>query len=148
MADIDLHVHGAIDHLGLQEPRDKNGDIGNGIDRFFRHVVMKRSRRGGPDNTRVWDMASPLWWVEAGASNDDERAARSLPPPILSVHGTHDSLVSVEDARRFSRALGELRESRGKLRVPDVFVEVPHAIHAFNMVHWPALHWPTLRSFS
>lgn len=61
------------------------------------------------------------------------------PPPFFIVHGTYDSLIPIEDARRFYQQLCELRARQRdtKTCVDDVLVEIPEAVHGFNMVHSP-----------
>jgi dipeptidyl aminopeptidase/acylaminoacyl peptidase len=54
-------------------------------------------------------------------------------PPFFVVHGTHDTLVPVEEARRFSRALREVEGG------PVVYAEIPGAQHAFEI-------FPSLRT--
>merc|ERR1712192_5523 len=88
----------------------------------------------GEDNIKVWNDASPVWW----AHNICDLANTVAPPPFLMVHGTRDTLVPVEDARVFATALKEMRRNRGQaVRIPDVYVEVPDALHAFNFTHSP-----------
>ncbi len=62
-----------------------------------------------------FDGASPMKQIHAGA------------PPFLVVQGTHDLLVPPEQARRFTQAL------RGASQAPVVHVELPGAIHAFDV---------------
>ena len=46
------------------------------------------------ENRALWETASPLHHVSAQA------------PPMFVIHGTHDSLAWVEEARAFVSALG------------------------------------------
>jgi acetyl esterase/lipase len=69
----------------------------------------------------AFDRASPMSRVRADA------------PPFLIVHGDCDSLVPVEEARRFARMLRAVSES------PVVYAEIPGAQHAFEI-------FPSLRS--
>ena len=50
-------------------------------------------------------------------------------PPFLVVQGTHDTLVFVEEAREFVRALRE------KSRAPVHYLEMKGAQHAFELFH-------------
>ena len=50
-------------------------------------------------------------------------------PPFLVVQGTHDTLVFVEEAREFVRALRE------KSRAPVHYLEMKGAQHAFEIFH-------------
>ena len=73
---------------------------------------------GPPDQHReLWENASPLSRVHIDS------------PPFLVVHGTHDSLAFVEDAREFVAALRE------KSRNPVFYVEYEGAQHAFEIFH-------------
>jgi acetyl esterase/lipase len=47
-------------------------------------------------------------------------------PPTLLLHGTHDRIIPVEDARELYRALSE----QG---VPVVYLELPQVSHAFDL---------------
>merc|ERR1711957_354995 len=103
---------------------------------LLRHVVLKRSSKGSAENIQAWNEITPVWWVRnAGEHPDSVRR----PPPILIVHGTHDTLVPIEDARTYSKAVKQMRERRGDNEgcVPDVYVEIPGAIHGFNFAHSP-----------
>ncbi len=50
-------------------------------------------------------------------------------PPFFVVHGTHDSLAPIAEAREFVRILRE------RSRAPVVFAELPSAQHAFEVFH-------------
>lgn len=126
----DLRVDGVIDLYG---PHDITKI--NEFRWLFRHVVLKRSSKGSDENMQAWRDAAPLWWArDAWRGNQD----LAPPPPFMIVHGTHDALVPVEDARAFVAALREMRQKRADApRVPDVYVEVPGALHGFNFAHSP-----------
>jgi acetyl esterase/lipase len=49
------------------------------------------------------------------------------PPPAFLAHGDNDTIVLVDDARRFARALGEASSS------PVVYAELPGAQHGFDL---------------
>ena len=61
--------------------------------------------------------ASPIAKVHAGA------------PPFFVIHGTHDALAYVEEARHFVEAL------RGVSANPVLYAELPGAQHAFDTFH-------------
>jgi acetyl esterase/lipase len=84
------------------------------IDSFFARPVMKKSFAEDPEAFR---RASPMHRVHAGA------------PPFFIIHGTHDSLASVEEARAFARLLGETSKA------PVAYAEIPGAQHAFEVFH-------------
>jgi len=69
------------------------------------------------ENPELWDAACPITRVSADA------------PPFLVVQGTHDTLVFVEEAREFVRALRE------KSRAPVHYLEMKGAQHAFEIFH-------------
>jgi dipeptidyl aminopeptidase/acylaminoacyl peptidase len=79
---------------------------------------MKRRRDAEREH---FDRASPIARVSPSA------------PPFLVVHGAHDTLVPVAEARRFVEAL------RRTSREPVVYAEIPGAQHAFEI-------FPSLRS--
>ena len=81
---------------------------------FLQKYVMKCS----PETERErWKKASPTALVRVDA------------PPFFVIHGSHDSLALVEDARRFVSAL------RAVSRNPVVYAEIPGAQHAFDVFH-------------
>ncbi len=69
------------------------------------------------DNPELWDLASPVAQIHPDA------------PPFMVVHGTHDSLAAVAEGRVFSE---KLRETS---RAPVVYLEMPGAEHAWEVVH-------------
>jgi acetyl esterase/lipase len=90
--------HGHWPHRGLQEL----------LERF----VLKARLR---DHPALFEAASPIAHVGARA------------PAFLVVHGDADSMIPVEEARRFVAAL------RGVSARPCVYIEVPGAQHAFDV---------------
>jgi acetyl esterase/lipase len=93
--------------------------MGAGLVSFLERLVLKKKLSEHP---RAFEQASPLHQLSAAA------------PPFLVVHGTHDSLLSVTDARKFA---ARLRETS---RAPVGFVELPGAQHAFELFHSPRTH--------
>ena len=69
------------------------------------------------DNPALWDLASPVAQVHPDA------------PPFMVLHGTHDSLAAVNEGRVFCQKLREVS------RNPVVYVEMPGAEHAWELVH-------------
>ncbi len=63
----------------------------------------------------VYEKASPLSRLRPDA------------PPFLVLHGTHDTLVPIEEARHFCDAF------RRVVRAPLVYAELPGAQHAFEI---------------
>jgi acetyl esterase/lipase len=76
-------------------------------------LVFKARRRNAVERFRD---ASPRFRVRPDA------------PPFLIVHGDRDSLVAVEDARRFA---GELRATS---RNPVLYAEMKGGQHAFDLI--------------
>jgi len=68
------------------------------------------------DDPLPFDQASPLRRVSAAA------------PPFFVVHGTHDTLVPVAEARRFVEALRAVSPS------PVLYAELPYTQHAFDVL--------------
>ncbi len=50
-------------------------------------------------------------------------------PPFFVIHGTHDSLASVDEARHFADLL------RRSSKEPVAYAEIPGAQHAFEIFH-------------
>jgi acetyl esterase/lipase len=78
----------------------------------------------------VWDKASPLALVRSDA------------PPMWIVHGRHDTLLHVEDAAQFAKALrgagGEARytELSGGQHAYDICNSALTAGHVRALRHW------------
>jgi len=115
--DVDTSVAGCVPLYGVYDFLDRNGFGGNqSLVPFLKNVVMKCS----PVKERErWEQASPLDRIHAGA------------PPFFVIHGTHDALVPVEEARHFVQRLREVS------RNPVVYAELPGAQHAFEIFHSP-----------
>lgn len=88
----------------------------NTIDGAISRAVLKVPREDNPD---LWDSGSPVCWVNAEA------------PPFFVVQGTHDSLIWVEEARRF------VAELSAASTAPVVYAELPGTQHAFDFFHSP-----------
>jgi acetyl esterase/lipase len=99
-------VYDFTDHLGLHAQP--------GIDLFVGRFVMKKRLADDPEAFR---RASPVHRIHRDA------------PPFFVIHGSHDSLASVEEARHFSRSLREVS------RAPAAYAEIPGAQHAFEIFH-------------
>jgi acetyl esterase/lipase len=63
----------------------------------------------------LWDLASPIAQVRRDA------------PPFFILHGTHDSLAGVEEARHFAELLRTVSAQ------PVVYAELPGAQHAWDI---------------
>jgi acetyl esterase/lipase len=73
-------------------------------------------KRRYDDEPQVFEDASPLRRVNSDA------------PPFFVVHGTHDTLVPVAEARRFVEAL------RAVSHAPVLYAELPYTQHAFDVL--------------
>jgi acetyl esterase/lipase len=109
----DTSVQGAVLMYGVYDLVDRYRTFRSpDIHRLLENKVMKASLEEAPE---LYERASPIARVHPDA------------PPMFVLHGTHDSLVPVEQARHFVAAL------RGVSRQPVVFAELPGAQHAFDL---------------
>jgi len=113
--DADTRVQAAVPFYGVHDFLDRH-DIrpAMSMDEVLGKHVMQCSK---DDQRQLWDLASPIAHVNASA------------PPFFVVHGSHDSLVWVEEARAFVAALDEASAQ------PVVYAELPGAQHAFEVFH-------------
>ena len=91
------------------------------MDGFITRRIIQRTREEAPE---VFEDGSPISWVHR------PDVASGL-PPFCIVQGTHDSLVWVEEVRRFVAELAPVIPS------PLVYAELPGAQHAFEIFHSP-----------
>jgi acetyl esterase/lipase len=87
--------------------------VDKGLMNLLERRVFKRSYDEDPG---VFEEASPLRRVNGDA------------PPFFVVHGTHDTLVPVAEARRFVEAL------RAVSHAPVLYAELPYTQHAFDVL--------------
>ncbi|MGH3716916.1 MAG: alpha/beta hydrolase, partial [Micromonosporaceae bacterium] len=115
----DTTVQACVPHYGAYDFAAVTGTPATRHRRdFVQRVVVRRSPRRHPE---LYQAASPLERVHAGA------------PPFLVIHGRHDSLVPVTEAREFVR---RLRAVSGN---PVGYAELAGAQHAFDI-------FPSIRS--
>lgn len=137
--DADTSVQAAVPHYGVYDFAGSTGMRRAELmrDRFLAPKVVRRRWEEAPE---VFEAGSPLLRVGVDA------------PDFFVIHGTHDTLVPVEQARTFV----ELVQERSRRTV--VYAELPGAQHAFDVfpsvrsahvvraidryVHW---HWNTWR---
>lgn len=113
--DADTSVAACIPFYGIYDFLDRYRVRGlQAMTPFLARTVMKCKPHLAPER---WEQASPITHVGSDA------------PPFFVIHGTHDSLAFVEDARIFVRAL------RAVSRNPVLFAEIPGAQHAFDIFH-------------
>jgi len=88
------------------------GHYDKGLMTLLERRVFKRRY---DDDPVVYHDASPLHRVNSDA------------PPFFVVHGTHDTLVPVAEARRFVEALRAVSDA------PVLYAELPYTQHAFDV---------------
>ncbi|HZJ25474.1 MAG TPA: alpha/beta hydrolase [Acidimicrobiia bacterium] len=89
-----------------------------------------------PDGTPT-DMRLATWLMGASIADDQARFERASPvyrvhaeaPPFFVIHGDHDNLVPVDQARAFVKAL------RDTSRHPVAYAEIAGGSHAFDVFH-------------
>ena len=91
------------------------------MDGFITRRIIQQTRETAP---HVFEDGSPISWIQ----RDGVAAAA---PPFCIVQGTHDSLVWVEEVRRFVAEFSPLAAH------PLVYAELPRAQHAFEIFHSP-----------
>ena len=112
---VDTALQAAVPIYGVYDFLDRNRIRPEmSMDGMLTDKVMQCSRQ---DNPALWDASSPLSHVAADA------------PPMFVLHGTHDSLVWVEEARAFVSALQAVSTQ------PVAYAELPGAQHAFEIFH-------------
>ncbi len=113
----DTSIQAAMTLYGCYDLCDRFGiRYRNRIDRPVGKALMKVSKESEPER---WDRASPLSWVGENA------------PRFFVIQGTHDTLIWVEEARRFVAELSSVSQQ------PVVYAELEGAQHAFDIVHSP-----------
>jgi acetyl esterase/lipase len=112
--EVDTSVVAAVPFYGVYDFTDRHGLKGSGaaMVRWLERTVMPCSPTTDP---ALWDLASPIAQVRADA------------PPFFILHGTHDSLASVEEARLFALRLRSVSSQ------PVVYAELPGAQHAWDI---------------
>lgn len=114
--DADTSVVAAVPLYGRYDWVSKEG-LGRGqFMAFLERLVVRKRYAEAPD---VFLAASPLRRVHAAA------------PPFFVLHGTADSLIPVEEAQEFVRALKEVSRSTVG------YLELPGAQHAFEVFGSP-----------
>jgi acetyl esterase/lipase len=108
----DTSVRACVPFYGVYDFTNREGQGRVGMIEFLERVVIKRPFA---EAREAFDLASPLSRVHPGA------------PPFLVIHGTHDTLVPVGEARTFVDRL------RHASREPVAYVELPQAQHAFEV---------------
>jgi acetyl esterase/lipase len=111
----DTSVRACVPFYGVYDfTNHHNLQAQHGMELFLSRLVMKKRLADDPEAFR---RASPMHRIHADA------------PPFFVVHGSHDSLASVEEARHFAELL------RKTSKAPTVYAEIPGAQHAFEIFH-------------
>jgi acetyl esterase/lipase len=112
---VDTTLQAAIPFYGVYDFADRNGIRPEmSMEDMLADRVMQCTLE---QDRQLWEDGSPLSHVSAEA------------PPFFVIHGTHDSLVWVEEARVFVSALQAVAEA------PVAYAELPGAQHAFEIFH-------------
>jgi acetyl esterase/lipase len=112
--DADTSVRAAVPHYGVYDLAGATG-LRSAIamrDMFLAPRIMQKRWNDDPD---LFENASPLLRITSDA------------PDFFVLHGTHDTLVSVEQARLFVARLREVSERS------VVYAELPGAQHAYDV---------------
>ncbi len=118
--DADTSVQAAVPFYGAYDfTNSLDHAMGAGLVSFVERLVLKKKLA---EDREAFERASPLHHVSENA------------PPFFIVHGTHDSLLDVADARAFAAKLRE------RSRQPVVYAELRGAQHAFELFHSPRTH--------
>jgi acetyl esterase/lipase len=106
--------------MSLYAPYDfcnsEGTQLHTGLRSLLERVVVQRPFE---EARELYEMGSPMGLVHRDA------------PPFLVIHGSHDSLACVEEARLFARKLKAVSRSQ------VVYAELLRAQHAFEVFHSP-----------
>jgi acetyl esterase/lipase len=110
--DADTSVQAAVPFYGVYDFTAADNSLHPQLVPMLEERVLKQKRAHFPEAYRA---SSPITHVSADA------------PPFFVLHGTNDSLIPVEQARRF---VARLRDVCNR---PVVYAELPYAQHAFEI---------------
>ncbi|HTN78977.1 MAG TPA: alpha/beta hydrolase [Acidimicrobiales bacterium] len=110
--DTDTSVQACVPLYGVYDVADLAGTGRRDIVELWERQVMKAPVS---DDPKRWEQASPITRVHADA------------PPMFVIHGANDSLVPVDQARRFVARLHAVSTQ------PVAYAELPHTQHAFEV---------------
>ena len=109
-------VQAVVPFYGIYDWIDRDHENNPAVHHLLEHHVVKRRAADFPD---VFRSASPIEHVHENA------------PPFFVLHGTNDSLLHVEPARRFVERL------RAVSTRPAVYAELPLGQHSFDLFRTP-----------
>ena len=113
----DTRVEACVPFYGVYDFTNAYGtQPDDGIIRVLERYIMKKPFA---EHRAEYERASPIHRIHPDA------------PPFLVIHGTHDSLAPVAEARLFVELL------RKTSRATVGYVELPEAQHAFEVFHSP-----------
>jgi acetyl esterase/lipase len=113
----DTSVQACVPFYGIYDFTNRDATMPRQLlDRILQPMIMKAFLADEPERFAA---ASPLDQVRADA------------PPFLVVHGDHDTLAPVADARRFVHDLAEVSTS------PVLYLELHGAQHSFDVLSSP-----------
>jgi acetyl esterase/lipase len=113
--DVATEVDACVPFYGVYDMTSGRGT--SHYDQGLMNLLERRVfKRRFDDDPTVFEDASPLRRVNGDA------------PPFFVVHGTHDTLVPVAEARRFVAAL------RAVSGAPVLYAELPYTQHAFDVL--------------
>ncbi|MBD2893730.1 hypothetical protein amrb99_26520 [Actinomadura sp. RB99] len=111
--DADTSVQGAVPFYGVYNFVDAGPwPVPMGSTRLVEKMVVKLPFE---ENREAYAKASPVTYIRKDA------------PPFFVIHGTHDSLIPVLEARRFVERLRDVSEA------PVVYAEMKGGQHAFDV---------------
>jgi acetyl esterase/lipase len=117
--DADTSVVAAVPVYGRYDWYTTHGSGRREFIGFLERLVVKRQFTRFRD---IYVEASPI------------RRLRADAPPFFILHGEHDSLIPVDEAREFVAAIREVSKS------PVLYAELPGAQHAFDIFSSPRAH--------
>ena len=119
LGDADCTVDACIPVYGLYDLLDQNQAMEVGaseIRSFMTRFVMPKSYC---EDAALWEKISPINHISPSA------------PPMLILHGQHDSLADLESAKAFAESLSRI--SKNKV----TFVDLPGQQHAYDCAYSP-----------
>lgn len=112
---VDTTLRACVPFYGIYDFANRfERDTYEGFEKFVSRMLFKK--RLAEDRV-AYEKASPVARVHPDA------------PPFFVIHGTHDSLAPVHEARDFVSVLREVSKA------PVAYAEIPGAQHAFEVFH-------------
>jgi acetyl esterase/lipase len=121
----DTTVQAAVPFYGVYDWTNRSGQYPS----TFHHMILEPlvAKAFIDDEPEVFEEASPVLLVERALAAGERVPA----PPTLVIHGDHDTLTPVADARSFSSSLAAASDE------PVIYVELHGAQHAFDTFRSP-----------